>query len=283
MKIGIIGLGLIGGSLALDFRAKGHKVYGVSRSQRTCDIALQNGVVDFSSCHPEILDNLDVVFLCSPIGSIASVFDRVRANLSPRTVVTDVGSVKGEIVSVLHSQWPHFIGGHPMAGTAQSGIGAAQSNLFEGRPYVLTPVEDTSELALTTLKVLIRELGSQLYTATPHEHDKAVALISHLPIMISAALIATCTDRHDAAVLALAQALASSGFRDTSRVGGGNPELGVMVAQFNREALLRSLNSYEKNIQSLRTLIETQDWPQLEALLAATKRERPNFVQDVDS
>ncbi|MEM9137200.1 MAG: prephenate/arogenate dehydrogenase, partial [Cyanobacteria bacterium P01_F01_bin.42] len=267
---------------ALDFRAVGHRVYGISRSQQTCDRAIQNQVVDVAGLHPQILKGVDVVFLCPPIGAIGSAFAVVQPHLSSKTVVTDVGSVKGDIVPTLHAQWPHFIGGHPMAGTAQSGIEAAQSCLFQGRPYVLTPVVNTSATAVETMTSLVHDLGANLHVATPADHDRAVALISHLPIIISAALISACVESNGSAAGLLAQALASSGFRDTSRVGGGNPELGRMVAQFNQSELLRSLDVYERKLQDLRALILDQSWEGLEAQLAATQQSRPSFVETFD-
>ena len=165
-----------------------------------------------------------------------------------------------------------------MAGTADSGIRAAQSHLFRNRPYVLTPSPQTPESLTNTLSQLIRDLEANLFLATPTQHDRAVALISHLPILISANLIKTCMDPNNQEALSLAQSLASSGFCDTSRVGGGNPELGRMVAQFNRDELLRSLDLYEANLKALRALVEENSWEPLETELAQTQQQRPKFL-----
>lgn len=280
MKIGIVGLGLIGGSLGLDFRALGHQIYGLSRSQKTCELAIRKRAADFASSDPSILTPAEVVFLCPPIASIPTVFAQIKPSLQPQAIVTDVGSVKGAIAPLLHQQWPYFIGGHPMAGTAESGIEAALSNLFSNRPYVLTPLDKTSSVALETVQELVKELNATLLLASPTDHDRAVSLISHLPIMASAALISTCMVRENDAVVTLAQALASSGFRDTSRVGGGNPELGRMVAEFNQEELLRSLDIYEQQIQALRETILQQDWEQLDFYLTQTQQARPAFLTE---
>lgn len=279
MNIGIVGLGLIGGSLGLDLRKAHHTIYGMSRSARTCELAVQRGIADVADCHPQILERADVVILCPPIGLIESVFDQVQPYLSPKAIVSDVGSVKGAIAPLLHQRWPRFIGGHPMAGTAESGIEAAQSDLFQGRPYVLTPLEDSDPVAVETLKALVQDLGATLFLASPRDHDRAVSLISHLPIMVSAALIAAAMDSDNQGVLQLAQSLASSGFCDTSRVGGGNPELGRMVAQFNREELLRSLDLYEHHLQQLRRLITLGEWENLEHSLHHTQTARPHFLE----
>lgn len=278
MKIGIVGLGLIGGSLGLDLRKAHHKVYGMSRAPHTCELAIQRGIADEADCDPKILACADIIILCPPIGLIESVFETIQPYLSPTAIVTDVGSVKGAIAPLLHRRWPRFVGGHPMAGTAESGIDAAQLNLFQGRPYVLTPLDDTEPEAVETLKGLVKDLGAYLFVASPSDHDRAVSLISHLPIMVSSALIASCVDTENQVVLDLAQSLASSGFCDTSRVGGGNPELGRMVAQFNREEVLRSLDIYTKTLNRLRTLIDQEQWDALEQSLKVTQEARPNFL-----
>jgi arogenate dehydrogenase (NADP+) len=165
-----------------------------------------------------------------------------------------------------------------MAGTAETGIEAAVSDLFVSRPYVITPTVDTPLAAIAVVDDLARSLGSKIYQCTPAAHDQAVAWISHLPVVVSASLIAACQSEPDAEILNLAQQLASSGFRDTSRVGGGNPELGRMMAEYNQEQLLRSLKQYQHVLGQLITEIETQNWSELEQQLQQTQRARPLFV-----
>ena len=278
MKIGIVGLGLIGGSLGLDFRTANHQVYGMSRSAQTCQIAVQMGAADTAETDAQILSEVDVVFLCTPIGLLSPVLENIKPHLAADTIVTDVGSVKGDLVHTLEQQWSLFIGGHPMAGTSESGIKAAQSNLFQNRPYVLTPTHSSSEQAQQVMQGLIADLKSNLCIASPKHHDRAVSLISHLPILISANLIKTCGDIQNQDVISLAQSLASSGFCDTSRVGGGNPELGRMVAEYNREELLRSIHLYEENLQELKQIVEASNWELLEQKLKKTHIERPGFL-----
>ncbi|WP_414551339.1 prephenate/arogenate dehydrogenase [Anabaena sp. CCY 0017] len=279
MKIGILGLGLIGGSLGYDLRSLGHHVLGVSRRLSTCEKAIALGSVNEASVDISLLAAAEVVFICTPIGLIVPQFQQLIDHLPVSTVITDVGSVKAPIVKAIAPQWSNFIGGHPMAGLAESGIEAAQRDLFVGRPYVLTPDETTPKTAIAIVEEIVRSLGANLYYCPPDEHDRAVSLISHLPVMVSAALIATCMGETDTHVLQLAQNLASSGFRDTSRVGGGNPELGVMMAQYNRQALLSSLAQYRQNLAKLTNLIEQSDWAALEFQLQANGKARPKFVE----
>ena len=278
MNIGIVGLGLIGGSLALDLKASNHQVLGVSRRESTCQEAISRGIVDDASVNLSLLAAADIVFICTPLGAIVPTVQELIPHLSPSTIITDVGSVKAPIVQDLSAIWPNFVGGHPMAGTAESGLDAALSNLFAGNPYVLTPVENTPPESVQILEEIVYLLQAKLYVCSPEEHDKAVAWISHLPVMVSAGLIDACTHESDPNVLELAKSLASSGFRDTSRVGGGNPELGVMMAKFNREQLLRSLQGYRQSLDNLISLIVQKNWVTLEEELKHTQQSRPEFL-----
>lgn len=277
MNIGIVGLGLIGGSIGLDLRSRGFDVFGVSSRQQTCDRAQARGVVNEASIHLSLMAAADVVFICTPLGSIEPIVRDLVPYLSPHTIVTDVGSVKTPIVQAVSSLWPNFVGGHPMAGTAESGIEAAVPDLFVGRPYVLTPQAQTPAAAVDRVEEIARLLGASVYRCSPLDHDRAVAWISHLPLMASATLVAAGVREGDRDIVNLAQHLASSGFRDTSRVGGGNPELGVMVAKYNREELLRSLSIYRDCLDEFISDIEAENWQALEHKLKLTQQARQNY------
>jgi arogenate dehydrogenase (NADP+) len=279
MKIGILGLGLIGGSLGFDFRSLGHHVLGVSRRESTCQKAIALSCVDEASVDISLLTTAEVIFVCTPLGLIIPQVKQLITHLAPSTVLTDVGSVKAPIVEEIAPLWANFIGGHPMAGTADSGIEAAQQNLFAGKPYVLTPLPTTPENAVSVVEKLVSSLGACIYHCDPEHHDQAVSWISHLPVMVSGALIAACMGESHPEVLQLAQNLASSGFRDTSRVGGGNPELGMMMARYNRQQLLRSLHQYRHNLDAFINLIEQENWASLEAKLQSTQQARGLFIE----
>lgn len=280
MNIGILGLGLIGGSLGLDLRSQGHYVLGVSRRESTCTSARSLGSVDEASVDMNLLAVAEVVFICTPLALIIPTFEHLIAHLPSSTVVTDVGSVKVPIVKEISPLWENFIGGHPMAGRTDSGIEAAMPNLFFQKPYVLTPLATTPTVAITVVEQIVRQLGATVYHCSPQEHDRAVSWISHLPVMVSGSLIAACLSETDPNVLQLAQKFASSGFRDTSRVGGGNPELGVMMAQYNRSCLLRSLQHYRHNLDELINLIDQEDWVALEKKLHLNQQTRPKFIDE---
>ena len=279
MKVGIIGLGLIGGSLGLDLRSLEYEVLGVSRRQATCDLAVAKGVVDQANINLDLMSEANIIFICTPIGAIIPTIEQLLPYLNPETILTDVGSVKTSLVAKIEPLWHNFVGGHPMAGTAESGIEAAQKNSFCDAPYVITPTEKTPLGAIKKVEEIARSLGSKIYFCSPTEHDRAVAWISHLPLMVSANLITSCMGETDKSVLDLAQKLASSGFRDTSRVGGGNPELGLMIAKNNRQELLQTLLKFNQNLESLIDLIEQENWQELNQFLNSTHISRPEFLQ----
>jgi arogenate dehydrogenase (NADP+) len=278
MKIGIVGLGLIGASLAGDLRQLGHQVIGTSRQLATCELAVERGLVDQAGTDLKILAAAEAVIICTPIANIVPTVEQLAGFLAPATLVTDAGSVKGSIVTAATKIWPHFVGGHPMAGKTESGIEAAELGMFRDQPYVITPIAETVKSSIDQLASLVAALGARLYHATPAEHDRAVAWISHLPVMVSGSLISACVANGEPAVLQLAKSLASSGFKDTSRVGGGNPELGLMMAKYNRAEILRALQGYQQDLAATVSAIEREDWDGLQLKLEQNQGARPDFL-----
>jgi arogenate dehydrogenase (NADP+) len=278
MKIGIVGLGLIGASLAGDLRQLGHLVIGTSRQTATCELATQRGLVDKAGTELAILTEMEAIVICTPIANILPTVAQLADLIKPGTLVTDAGSVKGSIVAAATELWPQFVGGHPMAGKAENGIEAAELGMFQDQPYVITPIAGTEQRAIEQLASLVTALGARLYYASPAEHDRAVAWISHLPAMVSGSLISACVANSDAQGLRLAQDLASSGFKDTSRVGGGNPELGLMMAQYNRLEVLRALRGYQQDLAETMQAIEQEDWEGLRSKLEQNQAARPDFL-----
>ncbi len=278
MKIGIVGIGLIGASLGWDFRQLGHQVIGVSRQQVTCETAEREGICDRASCDLASLKDTEIIFICTPIAAIIPTTELLIPHLYPDTIITDAGSVKGAIVDRATKLWPNFVGGHPMAGNSESGIAAFEKGLFADRPYVLTPTPQTVPVALETVAELIRSIDSIIHYATPAQHDLAVAWISHLPMMVSASLISACLHETDPIILDFAKKFASTGFKDTSRVGAGNPEMGMMMAEYNRDAVLKSLYQYRDRLDSMIGSIESEAWLEIKDVLAINQSARPDFI-----
>lgn len=265
--------------MAIDLKqGSDHTILGVSRRLETCQQAVARNIVDDASPDLGLMATADVVILCTPLGAIETTVEQLIPHLQAATILTDVGSVKASVVQTIAPRWHNFVGGHPMAGIAESGLDAAQANLFVDRPYVLTPIDSTPPNALETVAEIAQLLQSRVYQCQPEEHDRAVAWISHLPVMVSASLITACLSESDPKVSQLAKQLASSGFRDTSRVGGGNPELGVMMALYNQTALLQSLRGYRDRLDQVIQQIESGNWNALEQQLQTTQQARPEFL-----
>lgn len=277
MKIGIVGLGLIGGSLGMDLRSQGHYVIGISRQESTCKLAIEKGIADRVNTKFTALSAAEVVIVCTPINAIASTIEQIIPHIDLNTIITDVGSVKYPVVKTCSQLWANFIGGHPMAGTAESGINAALPNLFTDAAYVFTPTLQSKPEHVEKLKAIALDLNAVPHICDAQIHDRAVSWISHLPVMVSASLIEACMQEEPDTVK-LAQILASSGFRDTSRVGAGNPELGIMMAKYNRAELLRSLYSYRDNLDKIISLIKEENWQELETIFQNNEKVRPKFL-----
>lgn len=269
--IGVVGLGLIGGSLALDLRAQGLRVQALVHRQATAERARQRGLADQVGTDPAVLADCALVVLALPLDRLLDPSAELLAAIPPGAVVTDVGSVKGRVLD-RWGQWPRFVASHPMAGTAQAGVEAGLTGLFAGRPWVATPTDATDPEALAVVRGLAEAVDARWIECPAADHDQAVALISHLPVLLGAALIEA------AGPVPLARLLASSGFADTSRVGGGNPELGSLMARYNREALLAALARYRTSLDGLEQQVRVGDWPGLEQRLSQAQALRPEFL-----
>tara|TARA_B100001175_G_scaffold191971_1_gene162848 strand:+ start:4483 stop:5358 length:876 start_codon:yes stop_codon:yes gene_type:complete len=282
-SVGIVGLGLIGGSLGLDLRALGWSVQGLVHRTATAERALERGLVDAVSTDPACLSSCDLVILSLPIPALLTPESTLLEAIPGSAVVTDVGSVKQPVLEVWRSLHPRFVASHPMAGTASAGVEAGQAGLFRGRPWIATPEAGTDPAALDVVRSLAQCLGSRWHTASAEQHDQAVALISHMPVLVSAALLRTAGDERDPEIRQLAQSLASSGFSDSTRIGGGNPDLGVAMASSNSAAVLKALAAYRWSLEQLEDAVLRNNWQQLHRELQRTQSLRPDYQQTSSS
>ena len=190
----------------------------------------------------------------------------------------DVGSVKVPILNTWNKLHPRFIASHPMTGTEESGVNAGQHNLFKNKPWVVTPDKATDQKALEVIQQISLSLGCRWISAEAEIHDEAVGLISHLPVFISAALLNTLSEDINPSLYSLAKSIASSGFADTSRVGGGNPKLGVSMAKFNKKNLMKSLLCYRHSLDLFEKYLLEENWNELEKILINTQLTRQGFI-----
>lgn len=247
LTIAVIGLGLIGGSILKKLNSSDYNLIGVSRSKQTIDKALEQGLISRGSTNIDVIKDADIVFICTPINKTIPTLLEVNNTVKPGTIITDVASLKGFITDFVNtSHLPiNFIGGHPMAGTENRGLDASLADLFSGAKWVLTPSKWVKEEDVNTLKIIIDQLGAKSIIADPQEHDKAVALISHMPLFLSHALFNLIKNYPDKETGELAMKLAASGFRDMTRLSATNPELTIDMLVENK---INVLNAFRELI-----------------------------------
>ena len=278
MKIGIVGLGLIGGSLGLKLQSLNHTIYGIANNEFNKKKAQEKKLANFVSCDLNLLKECEIVILALPIKDLINPSKLLVASIPQESFVTDVGSVKEPIVNKWENLHPRFIGSHPMAGTEKKGVDSGFKDLFENAMWVVTPTKNSDLNAIKTISELIKSMDCSICQASPKEHDKAVSLISHLPIFLASALIEAAHTKNNQSLADLAQKLASTGFSDTSRVGGGNEQLGLELAMNNQINVLNAINNFKNKLNLLESLIKEKNWELLSKKLAEAKEIRKNFI-----
>ena len=278
MKIGIVGLGLIGGSLGLKLQSLNHIVYGVANNEFNEKKAKEKKLANFVSCDTGLLKECDLIILALPIRYLINPSQRLIASIPKESIVTDVGSVKEPIIKIWENLHPLFIGSHPMAGTERKGVDSGFKDLFNNAKWIITPTQNSDSNAVSTLSRIIKSMDCEICQASPKEHDEAVSLISHLPIFLASALIDTVYKKNNKSLLDLTQKLAATGFADTTRVGGGNVQLGLDLAINNKINILNSINSFKNKLNELEYLIKEKNWELLSKKLSEAKENRDNFI-----
>ncbi|HDY71692.1 MAG TPA: prephenate dehydrogenase/arogenate dehydrogenase family protein, partial [Nitrospirae bacterium] len=252
-RVAIIGVGLIGASIALGIKRRGlaREVVGSGRTEENLRRAVEREILDgYSINHKEAVKGADLVVLATPVGRFVEITKDISGSLKPGSLLTDVGSVKGSIVRRIEEVVPdgvRFVGCHPIAGSERSGIDYASGDLFEGAPVVLTPTGDTAADALSRVGKFWEALGAVVTRLSPEEHDLVFALLSHLPHLVSYALVNTLSDTDPDYIN-----LSGSGFRDTTRIVLSSPELWTEISLYNRDNLLRLIESFRKALDDIR-------------------------------
>ena len=279
MNIGIVGLGLIGGSIGLKLQKLNHTVYGCVNNISNEKIAISRNLADVISCDYGILKNCELIILALPIKDLMNPSIELINSMPSNAVVTDVGSIKDPIIKKWEKLHSGFIGSHPMAGNENKGAKAGEESLFENKVWIITPTPSTKKSSIEKLKKLILSMNCKIYETFPEEHDKAVSFISHLPIFLSSALIETANTKENLSLLNLSQQISSTGFSDTSRVGGGNPDLGVDLAKSNQINILLALKIFKDKLNEIEEIILKKDWQLLRKKLEESHQVRKKFCE----
>lgn len=285
-KVAIVGVGLIGGSLALAWKARGvvGEVVGVARRSETISEAIEMGVIDRGTLTlAEGVNEADIVVVATPVRTIATTALAMKQHLKPGAVVTDVGSTKAWLCEEIWQEYRSdalFIGGHPMAGSERAGVKAADPYLFQNAPYILVPSnEDTVavSVALESLKQLSSATGAIPLVMSAHEHDAIVATVSHLPHLVAASLVNTATFRSETYPLLLQ--LAAGGFRDTTRVASGPEDVWTDICRTNAQPIADSIETFIAGLLQLQTAVAHGDDDSLRTLLSHAREAREKLPE----
>ena len=282
-QVTIIGTGLLGASLALALRDRGYagRIVGVGRRQETLEQARGLGCFDgLTTSTTDALvearglagDQAHLAVLAAPLGHFQEIFSKVSACDDPGLIITDVGSTKASVCAMAKKLLPdatRFVGSHPMAGSEQQGPTAADGKLFEGKPCVVTPAGGTDQKAVGLVKTLWEQVGMRLFEMTPDEHDKAVAMVSHLPHAAAALLVNLAKGK--------SLDIASTGFADSTRIAAGDPGLWVDIFVNNKEAVACSVDQMIDALQAFRDVLNGGDESAMLQLLEEAKQTRDRW------
>ena len=283
-KLVVVGVGLIGGSFALALkRAKAvARVVGVGRSPANIYRAQELKIIDAEGGFDrDTFGDADLVLLAMPVGQMLGVMRAIAPVLGDRTVVTDAGSTKQDVVDLakreLKKSLARFVPGHPIAGTEKSGAGAAFAELYRGRRVVLTPLKGADRAALARVRGAWAACGAKVFELSPREHDAVLAAVSHLPHALAFALVDQVARSRDAKRLF---SYAAGGFRDFTRIASSSPEMWRDICMANRKALLAEIDRYGRGLERLRKMLERGDSKGLEALFAGARDARDRWIRD---
>ncbi|RME66770.1 MAG: prephenate dehydrogenase, partial [Nitrospirae bacterium] len=266
-RVCIVGVGLIGGSLggAIKKRwAHAVEVIGVGRTKENLELARQRGLIDrWSLDVEEAVSSADLLVLATPLNKYEEIIRAARDHIGLGTTVTDVGSVKAEVVSLLRGLLPQgvsFVGAHPIAGSEKSGAQNATVDLFEGSLCIVTPVEETPKEAVERISSFWRSLGSEVVQMSPEEHDRIFALVSHLPHVIAYALVRTVKARLPEAIN-----YAGRGFKDTTRIARSPASLWADICRHNRDNLIEFIEGFIDEMKRTMDILKGDSLQDLDA------------------
>lgn len=263
----VIGLGLIGGSVAAGLRERGWRVHGDDARAATVEQALALGIVDAAGLDPDA----EITFVAVPVMAVVEQVERALAETGG--LVTDVGSVKASICAAVADR--RFVGGHPMAGSELDGLGGADPEMFNGAVWVLTPTKDADDVALAEISGIVRALGAEVLALSPERHDQVVAVVSHVPHLAAATLMQLASDRAEEHGALLR--LAAGGFRDMTRIASGHPAIWLDICAQNKPAIVAALDGLIDRLAEIRTIVDAESRDRLESTLTAAREARANL------
>jgi len=282
MRIAIIGLGLIGGSIGLALKQadwQKAQIVGYIRRSELSSVVLSSGAVDnVESSLKATVKGADLIIIATPVLTIKDIFSQIAADLPPGSVVTDTASTKVQVMRWAEELLPprtSFVGGHPMAGKEISGIKAAEADLFHNCVYCLTPATQAKPAAVQTVADMVKTLGATPLTISADEHDNLVAGISHLPLLLSIALVSATTQSPSWEQMSR---LAASGYRDLTRLASGNPEVNAHICLSNQAPIISWIDKFSEELQRLRKFLANGD-SEIEKFLVMASEARQKWLK----
>ena len=280
-KITLVGVGLLGGSLGLALRRRklAKEIAGYVRREASIKECERAGATDYATTNLlAAVSGADLIVLCTPLSQMKPLMRQMLPALKRGAIITDVGSVKGSVVRELESlvakAGAHFVGSHPMAGGEKQGVLAARADLFECAVCVVTPTRKTNSAALRKVETLWKDVGARLLRASPDDHDAFVSRSSHLPHLMAATLANLVLDPKLPKEQGL---LCATGFRDTTRVASGSPEMWRDIAVTNRKQIGRALNGFIAELNKFQPVLKRGDAKGIAKFFETAKRRRDNW------
>lgn len=284
-KLAIIGVGLIGGSVALAMRHAGQtgEIIGVGRDSHSLQQAVDLGVIDKAASLEHAVRDADVILLATPVGQFSALMQQMDGMIPPHCIITDAGSTKGDVVTAARQHLPahlrRFVPAHPIAGAEKSGVTAARADLFAGKNVVLTPLAETDDDATRKATVFWQTCGANLAEMSVEEHDRIFAAVSHLPHLLAFALVDDIARRPNAEQIL---GFAAGGFRDFSRIASSSPEMWRDISLANREALLTEIDAYQAELTLMKKLLVDRDGIALETLFQNAQTARNKWIKNFE-
>lgn len=277
----IIGVGLIGGSLARAVRDTGDyaEIIGCGRNEDNLKKAVELGVIDRYEHDPATaVKGADIIVVAVPLGAMENIFQQISNHVSESAVITDVGSAKESVVNsarkTLGKALAQFVPGHPIAGTEESGVEASFAELFQGRRVIITPTSETLADATETIRQLWVQAGAEVQDMEAGHHDEVLAATSHLPHFLAYALVDTLAGMSERDEIFQ---YAAGGFRDFTRIASSDPSLWRDICKANRNALLDMLDRYQQDLQTLSTALRDEDYESLLTVFTQAKQARDRY------
>ena len=279
-KITIVGVGLIGGSLAKALKEKNlaKTVFGYGRDRSRLEEAKKSNIIDdYSTQIEEAVNHADIIVIATPVGTFRNIFSEVKPLIVDDVIISDVGSTKTNIVDlakeILGDKSQCFVPAHPIAGKEKSGFEASDGNLYIGKKVIITPIEDNSSESIQVIESMWKNVGAEVDFMNPQSHDDLLGMTSHLPHMLAFSLVNYLVDQNPSASI-----YAGGGFKDFSRIASGDAVMWRDICLQNKDKIITHLRGYQSTVEELIDAIDQEESDKLELLFATAKKTRDSWI-----